>query len=285
MPGGAAIPAGLRARILATAEGNPLFVEEMVRMLVDEGVVTMSGDPAAAVRVADEVRVPPTIGALLAARLDRLPVDERSTAQRASVVGRVFERVAVAALTPPTAEIDLTASLAGLVRRELVTPERSELTADAAFKVPAHPDPRRRLRQAWHKAERAELHEAFRRLARRGRGRPHHGVRGDPRLPPRAGAPLPNRAAGAGRPHSPLGERAAVRLIARRKAGQGSRRSGGSCRAVPAGGGAADRGPTSRRPSCSSLTVSLSWTSAGRPRRLCARTALSRSPARMVTGG
>ena len=160
MPGGAAIPAGLRARILATAEGNPLFLEEMVRMLVDEGVVTTSGNPAAAVRVADAVRVPPTIGALLAARLDRLPFDERSTAQRASVVGRVFERVAVAALTPPTADVDLTASLLGLVRRELVTLERSELTADAAFKF-RHILIRDAAYEGLAKADRAELHERF----------------------------------------------------------------------------------------------------------------------------
>jgi tetratricopeptide (TPR) repeat protein len=129
-------------------------------MLVDEGVVTMSGDPAAAVRVADAVRVPPTIGALLAARLDRLPFDERSTAQRASVVGRAFERVAVAALTPPTAEADLTASLLGLVRRELVTPERAELTADAAFKF-RHILIRDAAYEGLAKADRAELHERF----------------------------------------------------------------------------------------------------------------------------
>jgi class 3 adenylate cyclase/tetratricopeptide (TPR) repeat protein len=165
LPGGSAIPAGLRARILDTAEGNPLYLEEMVRMLLDEGVVTASGDPvvddpAAAARVASSVRVPPTIGALLAARLDRLPVDERSTAQRASVVGRVFERVAIAALTPPTAGVDLTASLLGLVRRELVASVGSELTADEAYKF-RHILVRDAAYDALPKADRAELHERF----------------------------------------------------------------------------------------------------------------------------
>jgi class 3 adenylate cyclase/tetratricopeptide (TPR) repeat protein len=165
LPGGAAIPTDLRARILAAAEGNPLFLEEMVRMLVDDGVVTLAGgpatgDPAAAAGVADSVRVPPTIGALLAARLDRLPDDERLTAQRASVVGRVFEQIAVMALTPPTAEIDVTASLLGLVRRELVAPELSELTADEAFKF-RHILIRDAAYDALAKADRAELHERF----------------------------------------------------------------------------------------------------------------------------
>jgi class 3 adenylate cyclase/tetratricopeptide (TPR) repeat protein len=165
LPGGRAIPAGLRARILAAAEGNPLFLEEMVRMLVDEGVVAASGGPvtghpAAVARVAEAVAVPPTIGALLAARLDRLPVGERSTAQRASVVGRVFEQVAVAALTPANAAVDLTASLLALVRRDLVAAEGSELTATGVFKF-RHILIRDAAYDALSKADRAELHERF----------------------------------------------------------------------------------------------------------------------------
>ena len=165
LPGGAAIPAGLRSQILAAAEGNPLFLEEMVRMLIDEGIVTATGKDSAggvgsAARAADAVGVPPTIGALLAARIDRLPDEERSTAQRASVVGRVFERAAVAALTPSTAESDLAASLRGLVRRELVTPQRPEPSDEEAFKF-RHILIRDAAYDALAKADRAELHERF----------------------------------------------------------------------------------------------------------------------------
>jgi class 3 adenylate cyclase/tetratricopeptide (TPR) repeat protein len=165
LPGGSAIPPTLRARILATAEGNPLFLEEVVRMLVDDGIVLASDgptatDPGAAARAADAVRVPPTIGALLAARLDRLPADERSTARRASVVGRVFERNAIAAITPPSGEVDLAASLLGLVRRELVTVERSDLATDDAYRF-RHILIRDAAYDGLAKTERAELHEAF----------------------------------------------------------------------------------------------------------------------------
>ena len=79
---GAAADDGLRARILDAAEGNPLFVEEMVALLRDspDGAVT----------------VPPTIQALLAARLDQLDPAERVVLERGSVEGRVFHRGAVA---------------------------------------------------------------------------------------------------------------------------------------------------------------------------------------------
>ena len=244
----------------------------------------MSGDPAAAVRVADEVRVPPTIGALLAARLDRLPVDERSTAQRASVVGRVFERAAVAALTPPTAEIDLTASLAGLVRRELVTPERSELTADEAFKF-RHILIRDAAYEGLAKADRAELHERFADWLEAFAGDRIMEVREilgyHLQLAYRYRTELRERAT-----TQPAWERAPPGPSHRRRGGPG-------IEAIPAAAAElfqraealpiAD--PLRRRPSCDSITVSLSGTSAARPRRSCARTALSRSPARMVTGG
>jgi uncharacterized protein with GYD domain len=76
----------LRARISQAAEGNPLFVEEMVAL------VRESGD--------GEVTVPPTIQALLAARLDQLEAHEREVLQCGSVEGRVFHRGAVQALAP-----------------------------------------------------------------------------------------------------------------------------------------------------------------------------------------
>src|SRR5205085_2915273 len=71
-----------RRRIVETAGGNPLFVEEMLAMLLDlEG---------------EAVEVPPTIQALLAARLDQLPTAERDALERAAVVGQEFSRTSLA---------------------------------------------------------------------------------------------------------------------------------------------------------------------------------------------
>ena len=83
-------------RVTAAADGNPLYVEELVAMLVDDGVVRQEPDGRwVATGDLDAVRIPPSISALLAARLDLLAPPERTIAQRASVVGRVFELDAV----------------------------------------------------------------------------------------------------------------------------------------------------------------------------------------------
>ena len=78
-------PGPLRSRILATAEGNPLFVEQFVAYASDE--VDVDG-PGLDHRTSIDLSIPPTIGALLAARLDRLPDVERRALERAAVVGR-----------------------------------------------------------------------------------------------------------------------------------------------------------------------------------------------------
>ena len=88
---GAPADDALRRRILDAAEGNPLFVEEMVALLRN------SPDGA--------VVVPPTIQALLAARLDQLDPAERVVLERGSVEGRVFHRGAVQALSPLEAQL------------------------------------------------------------------------------------------------------------------------------------------------------------------------------------
>ena len=96
------LPAELRQRVLDRAEGNPLFVEEVVRMLIEEGMVERRDDRWVARAEAADVRVPDSVEALIRARLDTLPSPERATLQAASVVGRVFQRSAVAAIAPGT---------------------------------------------------------------------------------------------------------------------------------------------------------------------------------------
>ena len=154
------IPPDLRDRILAAADGNPLFVEEMVRMAVDDAAARSGDGVVASGELDAALAVPPTIQALLAARLDRLPDVERTSAQRGSVVGRVFEEPAVLALSPDRSESDIVDSLGDLVRREFLSRERSELSAGAAFKF-RHILIRDAAYEALPKSERAVLHERF----------------------------------------------------------------------------------------------------------------------------
>src|SRR6266498_1300898 len=134
----------LRQRILQAAEGNPLFIEEMVALVQE------SGD--------GEITVPPTIQALLAARLDQLDSDERDVLQRGAVEGRVFHRGAVQALAPE--ESHVVAHLTSLVRKELVRPDKTQFAGEDAFRF-RHLLIRDAAYDALPKATRAELHERF----------------------------------------------------------------------------------------------------------------------------
>ena len=92
------LPADLRDRIVERSEGNPLYVEEIVRKLIDDGVLRGSGGAWTLTRSVDEVELPRSIQGLIAARLDGLPDDEKAVVQDAAVVGRVFWLGAVAEL-------------------------------------------------------------------------------------------------------------------------------------------------------------------------------------------
>jgi class 3 adenylate cyclase/tetratricopeptide (TPR) repeat protein len=134
----------LKTRILEAAEGNPLFVEEMLVMMreSDDG----------------EVVVPPSIQALLAARLDQLDAAERVVLERGAVEGNVFHRGAVEALAPE--EHQARQRLVGLVRKELIRPDRPQITGDDAFRF-RHLLIRDAAYDALPKATRADLHERF----------------------------------------------------------------------------------------------------------------------------
>ena len=94
------LPAELRAEIVARAEGNPFFVEELLRRLIDEGAITREGDRWVATSGATRVSLPDSIQALLAARLDGLPPEEKHVVQEAAVVGRFFWPGALAVPEP-----------------------------------------------------------------------------------------------------------------------------------------------------------------------------------------
>jgi len=117
--GAADLPAVVAAKVLATSEGNPLFIGELVRMLVHEGALTREGDRWTIGTALATLEMPPTIHALLAARIERLRPEERAVLERASVVGRHFSRSAVAELLPHDVT-DLDARLESLRRSELI---------------------------------------------------------------------------------------------------------------------------------------------------------------------
>src|SRR6185503_5568930 len=110
----------LRGRVAEVAQGNPLYAEQFVAMLADE-----------ACAAAELITLPPTIQALLTARLDRLEPVEREVLQRAAVIGKEFWPSAVAALDG--GDETLGATLLGLVRRELVEPAVSSVPGQDGF--------------------------------------------------------------------------------------------------------------------------------------------------------
>jgi len=159
------LPGELAHRIEQAAEGNPFFVEELLSMLVDEGVLEREGDAFRVTRTPGEIAVPPTIALLLAARLDHLPTDERVTLGRASVVGKRFGAAEVAQLSPDTERETSLVRLMALVRKELVrldeqVPELDALDEELRFRF-RHQLVRDAAYEALPKHERARLHEAF----------------------------------------------------------------------------------------------------------------------------
>ena len=132
----------LKHRIAAAAEGNPLFVEEMLSMLTED---------------VGEVAVPPTIQALLAARLDRLTRDERIVLESAAIQGQEFDRGALAAVLQPELVRELSRHLQALVRKDLIRPVPG---GDDAYRF-KHLLLRDAAYEALPKEVRAELHEAF----------------------------------------------------------------------------------------------------------------------------
>ena len=147
-------------RIVEAADGNPLFVEEMLRMLEDDGVLVRSDDRWRVVGDLSQVAVPATIQALLAARLDRLGPQERAVLGTASVIGREFWWGAVSELSPEALRPAVGGHLQTLVRKGLIRPERSTLVGEDAFRF-HHLLIQDASYQGLPKERRAGLHERF----------------------------------------------------------------------------------------------------------------------------
>jgi class 3 adenylate cyclase/tetratricopeptide (TPR) repeat protein len=149
-----------RERIVEVAGGNPLFVEEILSMLIDDGLLGLEGDRWVPTADLTTVAIPPTISALLAARLDRLTLDERTVIERAAVVGKEFSVVALIALVPPELAEGIDEHITSLVRKELLQPARSQDPDGGLYRY-RHILIRDAAYEALSKQTRAELHERF----------------------------------------------------------------------------------------------------------------------------
>ena len=152
----------VRNRIIEAAEGNPLFVEQMLSMLMDDGALRRDEEGGWIV-LSDvgAITIPPTISALLSARLDRLGATERSVIERGAVIGQVFYRGAVEELAPPSLQDAVAPSLQSLSSKELIRQDdTSHFVGQEAYRF-LHILVRDAAYQGLLKRTRAELHEAF----------------------------------------------------------------------------------------------------------------------------
>jgi predicted ATPase len=100
-----ALPEDVRSVILKKAEGNPFFVEEVIRMLIDRGAIVRQGSDWVAGTGIRDIEIPDTLQSLLLARIDRLPEDVKHTLRVAAVIGRQFPvRVLAKVLDGETSE-------------------------------------------------------------------------------------------------------------------------------------------------------------------------------------
>ena len=120
------LPANTQERLLEQAGGNPLYAEEFVRMLTDQGVITDGGELAEG-----DIRVPDTVQALIAARLDTLAPERKALLHDASVVGKVFWTGVIAAMGDRDDSM-VRSGLHELARKELVRAARTSSVKDQA---------------------------------------------------------------------------------------------------------------------------------------------------------
>ena len=135
-----------RRELLDKTEGNPLFVEETMRLVAEEGAGSVE-------------RIPDTVQALIAARIDRLPAESKMLLQRAAVIGRIFWAGALERLSPELESLE--APLDDLLLRDFVLDEpRSSIRGEQAYRF-KHVLIREVAYSGVSKSARAEHHKAF----------------------------------------------------------------------------------------------------------------------------
>ena len=162
------LPQELRARILARAEGVPLYAVETVRMLLDRGLLVQEGSVYRPVGPIETLEVPETLQALISARLDGLSTEERRLLQDGAVFGKTFTRQALTTISGLEAS-QLEPLLAGLVRKEVLSiqadprsPEHGQygFLQDLVRRV-AYETLSKRERKARHLAAAMQIEQAF----------------------------------------------------------------------------------------------------------------------------
>src|SRR5690606_8874906 len=131
------MPDETRATILEKAEGNPFYLEEVIRSLIDSGHIVREGERWVAREGIDKVNVPDALVGVLSGRIDSLPESARRVAQTASVIGREFaSRVLSAVMREPDGgpEPDLSPQLRTLTLEELIKESGLESDIDYRFK-------------------------------------------------------------------------------------------------------------------------------------------------------
>jgi tetratricopeptide (TPR) repeat protein len=129
---GGPVPDALERRILDTADGNPFFLEEITRSLVEQETLVADDDGVQLTRPVSEIAIPGTVQELIGARLDRLQPAAKRTAQVASVLGRQFHHERLEELLAEEA-IDVQAELDELERRGILHRNASGLRTDYRF--------------------------------------------------------------------------------------------------------------------------------------------------------
>jgi predicted ATPase len=152
------LPADAETWIAEAADGNALFAEELLAMLVDDDLLAWDGARWVAAAGLQAVPVPTTLTTLLAARLEGLPSDERALLVLASVEGTQFHRSAIRELAREVPEAFLERSLAALVRRDVIRPDQSSFAGDEAYRF-RHLLIRDAAYRSLSQAKRAEQHE------------------------------------------------------------------------------------------------------------------------------
>jgi len=163
-----ALPDALRAEVIARSEGNPLYIEEFLRLLIDGGHVAKRDDRFVATASLGTLVVPATLQGLIAARLDSLPAAVKRVLQRGAVVGKVFWPDAIAAQGPTDGRIaDL---LVEAARRDLVSELDERGLGGGRSWTFKHILIRDVAYDAIPKAERSRAHDAFGRWLERTAG-------------------------------------------------------------------------------------------------------------------
>jgi len=150
------LPSQLKARILNHAEGNPFYIEELIRSLLDDGVIVWDKDRGRCETSCDtaEIAIPNTLYGVLMSRIDRLPEDAKRVLQLASVVGRTFPRRVLDAVNRRRYNLD--SALLTLEREELIYEQKPGQEPEYAFK---HHLIQEAAYNSLLKQERATLHQ------------------------------------------------------------------------------------------------------------------------------